>query len=159
MNSWHSERVSRWRRACFRRKAQGQGGPAQIHWFPDLGGFCRYRWNLCGMFGLSSFSHQIWVELSRNCTKKCVSSCFVVIYPKIPFRDLYGCHMVLKNVNGARIVQIWRKDPQIETFCIPELAKSMHFGSRPRSGTQLFRNQCRSNWIAFRNNPKENDSL
>ena len=42
-------------------------------------------------------------------------------YLKTPFRSLYGCHMLLNKVNGTRIVQIWRKDPEIETFCLPDL--------------------------------------
>ena len=46
--------------------------------------------------------------------KKQVSSLFDIIYLKIPFRGLYGCDMVLNDINGARIVQIWRKDPEKE---------------------------------------------
>lgn len=75
----------------------------------------------------------------ENVRKTSFHHVLLLFTPKTPFRELYGWHMLLKYIDGTRIVQIWRKDPKNGTFYIRKLEKSMDFGSRPRIGTQVFR--------------------
>ena len=69
-----------------------------------------------GCSSISRFPTKSEWNCHENVRKNAFHHVLLLLTPKIPLRDVYGWYMVLKNLIGTRIVQIWRKDPKIETF-------------------------------------------